>query len=303
MILMEPFFDPYLPMVKLAGGIPKFIGIKPIPGKDASTAENWSFDETELAGLFSDKTKAIIVNTPHNPLGKVFSEKELQFVADLCKKFGTVVIADEVYEHLTYENELVRMGNLENMFEQTLTIGSAGKTFGVTGWKVGWTIGPDYLIKAMQLYCVSTTAFTPTPTQDAVANAINQEISKPKEENYFNSLKKELLPKRERLLEMARKAGFKPVTPQGGYFVVADASGISFDKSNLDMEMETETGKTRSFDHALARYLLKHKDLAVIPTSPFYHENSDNNEKRYVRFCFAKTDETLEAAERLFSEW
>ena len=85
--------------------------------------------------------------------------------------------------------------------------------------------------------------------------------------------------------------------------MVADASGISFDKSDLDMEMETETGKTRSFDHALARYLLKHKDLAVIPTSPFYHENSDNNEKRYVRFCFAKTDETLEAAERLFSEW
>ena len=189
------------------------------------------------------------------------------------------------------------MANLENMFDQTLTIGSAGKTFGVTGWKVGWTIGPEFLIKAMQLYCVSTTAFTPTPTQDAVSIAINSEIEKT--DNYFTSLPKELKPKRDRLLDMVKRVGFKPVIPQGSYFVIAEASDINFDKELVKKEME----EGRNFDHALARYLLKEQNLAVIPTSPFYSKNSENNNKKFVRFCFAKTEESLDQAEELLKTW
>ncbi|KOC59587.1 Kynurenine--oxoglutarate transaminase 3 [Habropoda laboriosa] len=146
-IIIEPFFDCYVPMVKCVGGVPRFIALKPRTTKGPLSSADWVFDRQELESLFNKKTKGIIINTPHNPVGKVFTLDELQFIANLAKKWNTLVISDEVYEWLVYEPyKHVRIATLPDMYERTITIGSAGKTFSVTGWKLGWAYGPENLL-------------------------------------------------------------------------------------------------------------------------------------------------------------
>jgi kynurenine---oxoglutarate transaminase / cysteine-S-conjugate beta-lyase / glutamine---phenylpyruvate transaminase len=197
-------------MVKSAGGIPRSVLLKPSK-INAKTSSDWIIDPVEFESLFNSKTKALILNTPHNPLGKVFNIIELTMIADLCKKWNVLVISDEVYEHMVYEpNKHIRICTLPDMWKRTLTIGSVGKTFSVKGWKLGWTYGPEDLIKNMQVVHQNSIYTCATPLQEAAAYAFEFEFSRlNSNESYFKSLAVELKKKRDFTVKFLLKSGFQ----------------------------------------------------------------------------------------------
>ncbi len=270
-IVFEPFFDTYLPNIQMAGGVPRFVPLRP---------PTWTFDPDELAAAFNRRTKAIIVNTPHNPTGKIFSREELALIADLCRQWDVVALTDEVYEHLLYDGaEHVRLATLPGMAERTLTISSAGKTFSVTGFKIGWCIGPaDLLEGPMQVHAFSMFAVQ-HPLQEAVAAALRLPDS------YFVGLQAFYQPRRDFLAAALQRAGFSLALPEllGAYYIVADFSPIF-----------------QGDDMAFARYLAREVGVTCIPVSAFLSKAHQDSSQSLVRFTFCKRDETLHAAaERL----
>jgi len=226
-VIIEPFFDCYKPFVIQNGGIPKYVPLKLTPG--ATTSEGFYFDREEMENAFSDKTKAVIVNTPHNPTGKVFSLEEITFIADLCKKHNSLYISDEVYEWLVFQGkEHIRAASLPGMWERTVTVCSAGKTFNVTGWKIGWTIGPEYFIEAALKVHVDSIYTCATPLQEALAVMFEKEKDLiGTDDSYWKWLHDILIKKRDRMYEISKEAGFQPIMPEGGYFMVADLTKLA----------------------------------------------------------------------------
>jgi N-succinyldiaminopimelate aminotransferase len=268
-IAFEPFYDSYPATVAMAGGVLRTCPLR---------FPDFALDGDRLAALFSERTKLLILNTPHNPTGKVFSRAELQVVADLCQRHGVTVLADEVYEHLTYDGfGHVSIATLPGMRERTLTLSSSGKSYSFTGWKVGWATGPAPLVQAAQAAHQFLTFSTATPLQVAVGKALAR-----LGDDYYAELRQQYGARRDYLLGVLREAGFTPAVPRGTYFVVASYERLS----GLD-------------DQAFARELVSRHGVAVIPPSVFYKSEPEEG-RRLVRFAFCKRRETLErAAERL----
>jgi N-succinyldiaminopimelate aminotransferase len=264
-ILFEPFYDSYPVCTALAGAVPRYYTLR---------FPDFRVDLDELAALFNDKTRVLVLNTPHNPTGKVFSREEMEGIAALCREHDVYVFADEVYEHLTFDGaEHIPMATLPGMFERTLTASSTGKTFSYTGWKVGWVSGPPDLVKATQSAHQFLTYAGTTPLQMAMAHALEHYT-----EDFFDELEREYTERRDFLSAALDKAGFDVAVPAGTYFVLADFTSL-FDGD----------------DRAFARSLIERAGVAAIPPSPFYAAAPEEG-RRLIRFSFCKRKETLQAA-------
>lgn len=291
-VLIEPFFDSYGETVRACGAKARYIPLTLKAG--GKTSGDFTFDREVLAGLFNEKTKAIVVNTPHNPTGKVFTRDEVEFIADLCKKHNCLYISDEVYEWLVYDDrEHVRAATLPGMWERTITVCSAGKTFNVTGWKTGWAIGPEYLISAAMGVHQGIIYTCPTPIQVALATVLKDEKKLlGTEHSYWKWLRDNLTLKRDRMYKMASEAGLHPIMPEGGYFMVADASKAGINPPTPEENMQ--------FDQRFVEWMVKEKGIAAIPVSAFFSPDSKKLNDHFIRFCFIKGDDTLDAAEEKF---
>lgn len=273
-ILFEPYYDSYRACVAMAGGTPRFVTLR---------APDFRFDEAALRAAFTDRTKLVLVNTPHNPTGRVFSRAELEQIARLCVERDAIAITDEVYERLVFEGEHLRLASLPGMAERTLTISSLGKTFSLTGWKIGWAIGPEPLTRAVRAAHQFLTFAVATPLQRAAAVALGSPPS------FYDELSAAFRAKRDALCDALHDIGFRVSVPQGGYFVMADFSTL--DLSRLGLAEGAD-------DVAFCKALVERVGVAAIPPSFFYEHKAEG--RTLARFAFCKRDETIaEAVKRL----
>lgn len=262
-VVFEPFYDSYYASIIMAGGI-----VKPV----TLHAPDFNFDENELRNAITKKTKLIIVNTPHNPTGKMFSKDELEFIAKLAIENDLYVMSDEVYEYMTYEgHKHIPIATLPGMQERTLTVSSAGKTLGFTGWKIGWMCSSKELSDRFRMVRQFTSFSVATALQDAVAESIKSF------DTYIPEFRNLYQQKRDYFYQGLKEVGFHPKLPQGTYFFMCP--------------IENKTKKT-DIDYALE--LIVDKKVATIPPSVFYLNSKDG--QKYLRFCFAKQQSTLDSA-------
>jgi aspartate/methionine/tyrosine aminotransferase len=291
-VMVEPVFDPIKAAVIMCGATPRFIPLRTRPDAKITTtldSDSLYIDCAELEGLIRPNTKLLIINSPHNPTGKVFSRSELESIAAVVRKHPHLcVVSDEVYEFLTFDNAIhEKFATIPGMWERTLTLGSASKTFSITGWRVGWAIGPKELVQGVLFVHQYIPFCTCSITQDAVAQAFEEAPS----HDYYPFLKELYQKKRDHLVESLEAVGLKPVVPKGSYFVVADIQDV------VVPESETLTHeKDHRHDYNVCRYLTSVIGVAALPMSAFYSDENKHIGQRYARFAFCKTDEVLEAA-------
>ncbi len=285
-VIFEPFYENYGPDAILSGARPRFVALHPTPADASPGAINdWDLDERELAAAFNNRTKAIILNTPNNPTGKVFRREELEWIRDLCVKWNVLAITDEIYEHIVYDGfEHVSLATLEGMRDRTITINGLSKTYSVTGWRVGWAIASAQITNAIRKVHDFVTVGAAAPLQEAGAVA----LSLP--DVYYAELSRAYQSRRDRLLTALEEAGFRCSKPDGAYYIMTDVSGFDAVTKPLPQSIRA------SDDVRFCRYLVEQIGVAAVPGSSFYHLPSAG--RHQVRFCFCKTDQTLDDAAR-----
>jgi aspartate/methionine/tyrosine aminotransferase len=263
-IVFEPFYENYGPGAILSGASPVYVPLRP---------PDWSFDPDRLAAAFSNRTRAIVINTPMNPTGKVFTRDELAAIAQLCQRWDVIAISDEIYEHIVFDAAAhVPIASLPGMAERTVTISGLSKTYSVTGWRIGWAIAPPSLSEGIRKMHDFLTVAAPTPLQHAGARALGLP------DDYYRSMAAEYQHLRDRLIGVLEGYGFVCFRPRGAYYLMTDISGFGF-----------------ANDVEFARHLVRDVGVATIPGSSFYADGQDGSS--LVRFCFSKREATIREAE------
>ncbi len=259
-IVFEPFYENYGPDCLISGAIPRYVQLRP---------PDWSFDRDELQAAFNGRTRAIVVNTPHNPTGKVFALDELQLIAELCAEHDVIAITDEIYEHLVYRGQHVSIATLPEMRERTITISGASKTYSVTGWRVGWLVAAPWLTSGIRKVHDFLTVGAAHPLQVAIASALELPSA------FYSELVGEYRERRDAIVAGLRECGFDAQAPDGAYYVMA---GITRFGTTDDVEF--------------ARRMIERAAVATVPGSSFYHDPMLG--RGYVRFSFPKKIATIE---------
>ncbi|KAJ2497425.1 arylformamidase [Coemansia sp. RSA 2052] len=292
-ILMEPAFDQYTPNIIMSGGKPVYVPLRvqsagKDPSKEVISSHDWKLDMDELEAAINENTRIIVVNTPHNPIGKVFSREELEQIGAIAARHNLLILADEVYEHLTYGVEHISIATLPGMWERTITVGSAGKMFGVTGWRVGWSVGPAELIQPT-LSAHTRIVFTSnTPLQEGVASAFRMA----KENDFLNIQRQEYERRRDRLMAIFDDVGLPYVVPDGAYYLLVNAKAIKIPSDYSFPDFIEERGD----NFKLVYFFIKEFGVSGIPPTEFYSEPHKHLANDYIRFAFCKTDEGLDEA-------
>ncbi|MFF5080194.1 pyridoxal phosphate-dependent aminotransferase [Actinoplanes sp. NPDC000266] len=273
-VCFEPYYDSYAASISLAGAVRRPVTLR--PGPDG----RYGFDEEQLRAAFGPRTRLVLLNSPHNPTGKVFTRAELILIAGLCQEYGTYAVTDEVYEHLVFTDAAephVPLASLPGMRERTLRISSAGKTFSCTGWKVGWATGPAPLVSALMRVKQFLTFVNAGPLQPAVAVALGLP------DDYFTGFRAGLQARRDRLVTGLTEAGFDVLPSEGTYFVTADI---------------TRSGGTDGIE--FCRALPERCGVVAVPTQVFYDDKAAG--RHLIRFAFCKREEVIEEAARRLSK-
>jgi L-glutamine---4-(methylsulfanyl)-2-oxobutanoate aminotransferase len=268
-VVFEPFYENYGPDAILSGATPRFVKLQP---------PDWNFDPAELAAAFGPATKAIILNTPNNPTGKVFTRAEIETIRDLCVRWNTYLITDEIYEHMIYDGaQHISPATIEGLRDRTITINALSKTYSVTGWRVGWAIAPPEVTAAIRKVHDFLTVGAAAPLQEAGVIALRSPAA------YYVELAENYLARRDHLLAILDNAGFRCFVPRGAYYIMTDISGFGFPN-----------------DVAFANHLVSTVGVAAVPGSSFYNDPREGSQQ--LRFTFCKSAPTLNAAaERLLN--
>jgi len=270
-VVFTPFYENYGPDCLLSGARPRWVSLRP---------PDWNFDPGELRAAFGSRTRAIIVNTPHNPTGKVFSRGELELIAKLCQQHDAIAITDEIYEYILYDGaEHVSLGKLPGMEGRTITISGLSKTWSATGWRIGWTIASEELTRAIRKVHDFLTVGAPAPLQEAAAEALDAGPE------YFDGLRRDYEERRALLVETLVGLGVPVHVPRGAYYVMTDVSRFQRDGED---------------DTAFAMRLLQNGGVATVPGSSFFPDPKAG--RALIRFCFAKKTETLRRAAEILRE-
>jgi aminotransferase len=266
-VVFEPFYENYGPDAVLSGATPRFVTLHPPRGPEGE----WSFDPAELRAAFNRRTRAIILNTPNNPTGKVFTRAELEQIRDLCLEFDVLAITDEIYEHIIFDGARhISIATIDGMRDRTITINGMSKTYSVTGWRVGWAVAPPVLTGAIRKVHDFLTVGAAAPLQAAGVTALSMP------ESYYHSLAENYRQRRDRMLAALFQAGFRAYTPRGAYYIMTDVTSFGF-----------------ADDLAFVQYLVREAGVAAVPGSSFYKSSAG---RQQVRFVFCKQDATLDAA-------
>jgi len=314
-LLLEPAFDIYTAAVQMAAGVPVYCPLRPQSDNEnsmQSASQHFTLDLDELDSHLSPKTKLLLLNTPHNPTGKIFSREELMGISKLLhdKYPHVIVISDEVYEHIVFDNDKephISPATIPGMWDRTLTLSSAGKTFSCTGWKVGWAVGPAPLVQALMAVQQWVNFSSPTPNQDAIAQCLQQaKLPYQGFDSYYQYLAEDYHGKRDLLVTALRAGGMTPIVPGGGFFIMADTSNLSDDMWVHDFPNEITAAMPANpmpRDWALSRWMTRKVGVTAIPPSAFYSHTNVALAQNLLRFAYCKSNDTLLEAQKRFETY